>query len=134
MRNVRDIPQFQNIPILKQMPDTPEWLAGLRVSYTDGSWYGNLDTKFTGMNYSTLVNDETVAGTALVNATLGYRFGDVAILKKPTLQLNILNLFDRNYVRINSGSGSSFTQTAANTPFYYIGSPRFVSVTLRTDF
>ena len=118
----------------KQMPDTPEWLAGLRVSYTDGSWYGNLDTKFTGMNYSTLVNDETVAGTALVNATLGYRFGDVAILKKPTLQLNILNLFDGNYVRINSGSGSSFTQTAANTPFYYIGSPRFVSVTLRTDF
>ena len=118
----------------KQMPDTPEWLAGLRVNYANGAWYGNVDAKFTGNSYSTLVNDQSVAAATLVNVTAGYRFADTSWLKKPSVQLNVSNLFDKSYVRINSGSGSNFTQTAASNPTYYIGAPRFVAVTLRSDF
>jgi iron complex outermembrane receptor protein len=74
----------------------------------------------------------------LINATAGYRFADTAFLKKPSVQLNVSNLFNREYVRINSGSGSLFTTRAlgagGSAPSYYVGSPRFVSVTLRSDF
>jgi len=122
----------------KQMPDTPQWLSGLRLGYTSANWYGNADLKYTGKAYSTLVNDESVDGVTLFNVSLGYRFGDTAFLKKPSVQLNVNNLFDQSYLRINSGSGSNFTTraigTGGSTPFYYVGSPRFVSVTLRSDF
>lgn len=122
----------------KQMPDTPEWLGALRLSYNEGSWYGNLDTKFTGKSFSTLVNDESVAAATLVNATLGYRFANSSFLKSPSIQFNVSNLFDKEYVRINSGSGSLFTTRAlgvgGSAPAYYVGAPRFFSVTLRSDF
>ena len=122
----------------KQMPDTPEWLSGLRLSYNSGSWYGNVDAKFTGKNFSTLVNDETVDANTLVNTTVGYRFANTAFLKKPSIQFNVSNLFDQNYVRINSSSGSQFTTRAVgaggSSPSYYVGAPRFMSITLRTDF
>lgn len=122
----------------KQMPDTPEWLSGLRLSYNSGSWYGNVDAKFTGKNFSTLVNDETVDANTLVNTTVGYRFANTAFLKKPSIQFNVSNLFDQDYVRINSGSGSQFTTRAVgaggSSPSYYVGAPRFMSITLRTDF
>ncbi len=117
-----------------QMPDTPEWLSGLSLNYVNGAFYGNVDAKLTGHSYSTLVNDQSIASVTLINTTLGYHFSDTAFLKKPSLQFNASNLFNRNYVRINSGSGSAFTQTAAQVPSYYIGAPRFVSVTLRSDF
>lgn len=122
----------------KQMPDTPEWLSGLSLNYASGPWYGNVDAKFTGKSYSTLVNDESVDASTLVNGTLGYRFADTAFLKKPSVQLNVSNLFNTEYLRINSGSGSLFTTRAlgagGSTPSYYVGAPRFVSITLRSDF
>jgi iron complex outermembrane receptor protein len=122
----------------KQMPDTPEWLSGLRLSYNGGAWYGNLDAKFTGKGFSTLVNDESVDANTVVNATLGYRFANTSFLKKPSIQLNVSNLFDAEYVRINSPSGSQFTTRALGaggvSPSYYLGAPRFVSVTFRADF
>jgi iron complex outermembrane receptor protein len=120
------------------MPDTPEWLSGLRLSYNAGTWYGNVDAKFTGKSFSTLVNDEIVDAHTLVNTTLGYRFANTAFLKKPSIQLNVNNLFNEDYVRINSPSGSLFTTraigTGGSTPFYYVGAPRFISVTFRSDF
>lgn len=122
----------------KQMPDTPEWLSGLSLNYANGPWYGTVDAKFTGKSYSTLVNDESVDAKTLVNSTLGYRFADTAFLKKPSIQLNVSNLFNRDSVNINSGSGSLFTTRAlgagGTAPAYYVGAPRFISVTLRSDF
>ncbi len=122
----------------KQMPDTPKVMGALSLGYNNGSWYGNADVKHTGSAYSTLVNDESMAAATLVNLTAGYRFADSTFLKKPSIQLNVSNLFNHEYVRINSPSGSQFTTRAlgagGSAPYYYIGAPRFVSVTLRTDF
>ena len=126
----------------KQMPDTPEWLSGLRLSYNSGSWFGNVDAKFTGKSFSTLVNDETVDANTLFNLMVGYRFENSGFFKNPSIQLNVSNLFNESYVRINSGSGSQFTTRAltsatlgaGTSPAYYVGAPRFTAVTLRSDF
>ncbi|MCF8169230.1 MAG: TonB-dependent receptor [Rhodoferax sp.] len=122
----------------KQLPDTPKWMSGVRLGYKSGSWYASTDLKHTGSAFSSLVNDESVDAVTLVNATLGYRFADSSFFKKPTIQLNVSNLTDQDYLRINSGSGSLFTTRAlgagGSAPAYYVGAPRFISVTLRSDF
>jgi iron complex outermembrane receptor protein len=125
----------------KQMPDTPEWLSGLRIAYNSANWYGNVDLKYTGAAYSTLVNDETMGDYATVNVTTGYRFADSTFFKKPSIQMNVMNLFDTNSLRISSPSGSSFTTRAqanangaGSTPAYYVSAPLYLSVTLRSDF
>jgi iron complex outermembrane receptor protein len=34
-------------------------------------------------------------------------------LKKPTVRLNVYNLFDKQYLNLNGGSGSQFTTNAS---------------------
>jgi iron complex outermembrane receptor protein len=112
------------------------------LSYNSSSWYGNVDAKFTGKSYSTLVNDESVDANTLVNLTVGYHFANTGFFKNPSIQLNVSNLFNEDYVRINSGSGSQFTTRAltsatlgaGSSPAYFVGAPRFSAVTFRSDF
>jgi iron complex outermembrane receptor protein len=122
----------------KQLPDTPNWLGGLSLSYTDGGWFGSIQAKYTGPSFSTLVNDEQVDGVTLVNANIGYKFASAGFFKNPQIQFNVSNLFNEQYLRINSGSGSQFTVRAQGAggvaPAYYVGAPRFSAVTLRSDF
>ena len=122
----------------KQMPDTPLWMSGIRLGYNSGNWFGNADVKYTSAAYTTLVNDDSVDPVTLVNASVGYKFADSTFMKKPKLMLNIINLFDQSYLRVNSGSGSNFTVRALGTggsaPSLYVGAPRYVSVTFRTEF
>jgi iron complex outermembrane recepter protein len=125
----------------KQLPDTPEMLAGLRVAYNNGPFYANVDAKYTDRVFSTLVNDEQIDAYTVVNATLGYRFSDTSFMKKPSIQFNVANLFDQSYLRINSSSGSQFSIRALGVqppnqfvPQYYVGAPRFASVTFRANF
>jgi iron complex outermembrane receptor protein len=126
----------------KQQPDTPTWLSGLSLNYNSDNWYGSVEAKYQGLSYSTLVNDQEVAGYTLFNGTLGYKFASTSFLKNPSLQFNVTNLGGHEYVRINSGSGSLFTirantiagGPAGSNPSYYIGAPRFSSVTFRTEF
>lgn len=116
----------------KQLPDTPPWMSALRLNYVSGSLYGNVDFKYTGNSYSNLVNSESMRDYGIVNLTVGYRFANMGLFKKPSLQLNVANLLDQQYERISSGSGSSFT--ASSPAFFYMGSPRFTSLTFRTEF
>jgi len=122
----------------KQMPDTPEFMSALSVAYNSSNWYGNVDLKYTGQSYSTLVNDETMGDYSVVNLTAGYRLAGDTFFKKPSIQMNIVNLFNANYLRISSPSGSSFTTRAqgagGSAPSYYVSAPMFMSITLRSEF
>jgi iron complex outermembrane receptor protein len=71
----------------------------------------------------------------------GYKLPATAFFKSPEVRLNVDNLTNTEYKRINSPSGSSFTARAlplgalaGSNPSYFIGAPRFASVTLRSDF
>lgn len=124
----------------KQFPDTPLWMAGLGLSYEQNGWFGGLSAKYTGKSYSTLVNDEAMDAYTTVNLTAGRKFGAIGtgFIKNAEVRLNVVNLFNKDYLRINSPSGSSFTVRALGTggsaPSYYVGAPRFTSVTFRADF
>jgi iron complex outermembrane receptor protein len=127
----------------KQMPDTPMFLSGLNVTYKYEGFYASLDAKYNGSNYSTLVNDQSVKGVTLLNLSTGYKFANFGFLKSPQVMLNVVNLTNQKYERVNSGSGSQFTYysqpinstlNSPSQPSYYVGAPRFTSITLRSDF
>jgi iron complex outermembrane receptor protein len=122
----------------KQMPDTPKLMAALALSYKDGPVFGQLTAKHTGKAFATLVNDQAMDAYALWNLSVGYKLPESSFFKSPQVRLNVDNLTNTEYKRINSPSGSSFTArsvgTGAGTVFYFIGAPRFTSVTLRSDF
>jgi iron complex outermembrane receptor protein len=122
----------------KQLPDTPKLMAAMALGYKDGPVFGQLTAKHTGKAFSTLVNDQSMDAYALWNLSVGYKLPSSTFFKTPEVRLNIDNLTNTEYKRIGSPSGSSFVTrsvgTGASTVYYYIGAPRFTSVTLRSDF
>ncbi|WP_343741353.1 TonB-dependent receptor [Herbaspirillum huttiense] len=125
----------------KEFPDTPNWLSGLSLQYQQDGWYVFGQAKYTGRRYTTLVNDDALGGYTLFNAGAGMTFASTTWLKKPTVRLNVYNLFDKQYLNLNGGSGSQFTTNAVavngipgTDPSLYIGAPRTFTVTLTADF
>jgi iron complex outermembrane receptor protein len=127
----------------KEFPDTPRWLAGFTVQYANGPFLANLSSKYTGRRYASLVNDEAVSGFVTSDLNMAYRFGATSWMKNATLRLNVSNLFDRDSLLLSTGSGSSFVNntlpipgvtSTTSTVFYYVGAPRFTSLSLQFDF
>jgi len=125
----------------KEFPDTPNWLSGLSVQYARDSWYVFGSAKYTGKRYSSLVNDDSLGGYTVFNTGAGYTFPSSSWLKKPTMRLNVNNIFNKEYLNMNSGSGSQFTTNAqavgpvaASAPTFYVSAPRSFSVTVTADF
>lgn len=122
-------------------PDTPKMMLGASAQYANGPYLASLSAKHVGKRYTTLMNDESLDAYTTVDFNAGYRFASSGFFKNPTVRLNISNLFDKKYLIANSGSGSSITTTVDTTkgsgsgvPQYYVGAPRFASVSLSSDF
>jgi iron complex outermembrane receptor protein len=126
-----------------QFPDTPQWMFAVSGQYSKGPVMAQLIGKYTGMRYTTLMNDESLDAYFTLDLNAGYRFENTAFLKNPTVRLNWSNILNTGYLLANSGSGSSISATAnpANSaikgygvPSYYVGAPSFASVSFSTEF
>jgi iron complex outermembrane receptor protein len=121
----------------KELTNTPSWKAGLSAQYETGVWYARLKAKYTGSQWATLVNDEKVPAYTLLGFDAGYQFANTTWMKKPTIRLNVSNLLNKEF---RNASSSTFTNaTTVNNingraPTYYLGAPRFASVTFSADF
>jgi iron complex outermembrane receptor protein len=114
----------------KQFPLAPKYMSGLSAQYADGPFSAQLRAKYTGKVYSTLMNDDAVAGYTVFDLYAGYKLESGPLIKNPVLKLNVSNLFNREYM---SPTGSSNSYSATGTR-YYIGAPRMTSVSLQADF
>lgn len=122
----------------KQFPDSPRLISAASVQYARDKLYAQLQAKYTGKRFSTLVNDEEVPGYTTFDLNAGYAFGNMAFMKGLILRANISNITNKRYLASNAGSGSLFTTNAtgvgAQSPSYYAGAPRFASVSLSAEF
>ncbi|MFZ5668303.1 MAG: TonB-dependent receptor [Pseudomonadota bacterium] len=128
----------------KRLVETPEWQSGFRVGWdvTDNLSVG-LQGKHVGDRFSTDVNDESTPAYNLFNLDVRY---DLPFLGEngSYLQLNVINLFDEEYLgnissRNNAKTtdvdlGSGISNRAGSAPTYSVGAPRTVQVTLRANF
>lgn len=120
----------------KVMPNTPKLKAGLSLEYSQGTFYARVKAKATSKQAGTLVNDEWAPGYTTYGFDAGYTFANFGMFKRPKLQLNVSNITNKQY---RNPASSSVTNTTAfpgynaGTLRYYLGAPRFASVTLSVD-
>jgi iron complex outermembrane receptor protein len=120
----------------KQMPLTPKLKAGLSAEYQTGAFWARVKAKATGEQAATLVNDEWAPGYTTFGIDAGYTFANFGIFKRPKLNVNISNITNKQYRNPSSQSVNNTTAypgIAAGTLRYYLGAPRFASVTLSVD-
>jgi iron complex outermembrane receptor protein len=120
----------------KEMPLTPKHKLGLSVEYQDGAFFTRLKAKTTSRQMATLVNDEIAPGYTTFGLDGGYTFENFGMLKRPKLNFNISNLSNKQYRNPSSQSVTNTTAypgVSAGTLRYYLGAPRFASVTLSVD-
>jgi iron complex outermembrane receptor protein len=125
----------------KEFPLAPKQMAGLSMQYSNGPGYVQLKAKRTGKMFTSLMNDEGADGYTAVDLNAGYRVGNLGFGRVLTVRFNILNLFDKEYMRasglvVNAKAITSGATTLkpADTVFYYLSAPRFTGLTLTVDF
>lgn len=114
----------------KTVVDTPKHLIHAEIAYDNDGFFGRLGANYMSKRFFTYLNDQSVPGRVLVDATLGYRFN--AGLRKPIeIQLNATNLLDKRYV---STIGSNGFGNSGDNQTLLAGSPRAVFATLKAGF
>ncbi|TWI62629.1 iron complex outermembrane receptor protein [Pseudoduganella lurida] len=120
-----------------EFPLTPKWKAGLSAEYSNGPGFARLTAKATSKQQATLMNDEEVPGYTTMGFDAGYTFANFMKLKRPRIMINVSNLTDKQYRNPSSQSvtnAKAYGSYAAGTVFYYLGAPRFTSVSFSADF
>jgi iron complex outermembrane recepter protein len=88
----------------KTLVDAPKHLIKAELAYDSSRFFGRVGVNYMSQRFFTYLNDQSVPGRALVDATLGFRF-DFAGLKKAEFQLNASNLFDTKYIATIGSNG-----------------------------
>ncbi len=120
----------------KQVVDTPEHMAKLGIRYQHEQWNVGLDARYIGERYGDVLNAERVDAVTLFDMTGQYR-----LHRSLALTLNVLNLFDKQYIGPISAADDAIANfTAAlngvtgNGSTYQYGAPRTFFVGLSADF
>lgn len=114
----------------KALPEVPDWMATLGMTYKLSDFTFNLSGKYVGKRFATDLNDLETPDYTVVNGSVRWDLPGLAFLKPGTYaQLNVINLTDEYYY----GSISS-TVAASNKPSFNVGAPRTVMLSLHTAF
>ena len=113
--------------------DTPAHLAKGEVNYDDGAFFGNVSGAYTSNRNLTYTGDLKVKGYVLFDAAIGYRFPEGGALGGIQLQVNAVNLLNKDYIAA-LGSGQFFNNATSLNNTMQAGSPRQVFGTIRKRF
>jgi iron complex outermembrane receptor protein len=114
----------------KEVVDTPKHLLRGEVAYDSDAFFGRVGANYMSKRYFNYLNDRSVPGRVLVDATVGYRL-DAGLRAPLELQLNATNLFGKDYV---STIGSNGFGNSGDNQTLLAGSPRQIFVTLKAGF
>jgi iron complex outermembrane receptor protein len=111
----------------KSVVDTPENMLKGEVGYDNGSLFAKVGFDYIDARYFTYLNDQEVDSRTLVDLSLGYRMKDLGFLRQLTIQANVANATDEDYISTVGSAGfgnSGDRQTLLN------GAPRQYFITL----
>ncbi|MET0857347.1 MAG: TonB-dependent receptor [Telluria sp.] len=122
----------------KELPGSPRLKAGLSLEYSQKAFWARVKAKATSEQQGTFANEEIPSpGYTLFGFDAGYTFANFGMIKRPKLTLNASNLTNKQYRNPGSGipnnSAIPGAVTTTSTLRYYLGAPRFVSLTLSMD-
>lgn len=114
----------------KTVVDAPKHMLRGELSYDSESAFGRIGVNYMSKRYFTFLNDMSVPGRVLVDATIGYRL-NIGQRQPVELQLNAVNLFDKRYVGTIGSNGFGFS---GDNQTLLAAAPRQVFVTLKAGF
>lgn len=114
----------------KTVVDAPKHLLRGEVAYDSDTFFGRVAINYMSRRYFTYLNDQSVPGRALADATLGYRF-DIGQRSPLEIQLNATNLLNKKYV---ATIGSNGFGNRGDNQTLLAGAPQQFFVTLKAGF
>jgi iron complex outermembrane recepter protein len=113
----------------KEVVETPDVTYGARAEYTIGGLKAGVQAKYVGRRWSTDVNDQAAPSYKTVDLDARYAFNLAGLSSQ--VQLNVLNLFDEQYL---AGISTQITDPTGTSVRYTVGAPRTYQVTLQVMF
>lgn len=113
----------------KQVVDAPERLFATELRWAQGGFEAQLGAKYTDERYLTYLNDSKVDDFWVADASASYQWTGLSWAESLKLQLNVTNLFDKEYF---SSLGTNGFVTSDPTGLNYTlqaGAPRQVFLT-----
>ncbi|MCX7863437.1 MAG: TonB-dependent receptor [Novosphingobium sp.] len=110
----------------KTVVDSPKHMLRGELNYDSEGLFGRIGVNYMSRRYFTYTNDRSVPGRALVDATIGYRFGE-----RVELQVNATNLFDKRYI---STIGSGGFGNSGDRQTLLVGAPQQFFATIKAKY
>jgi iron complex outermembrane receptor protein len=114
----------------KTVVDAPRQLFNTELSYEGGAWFARAGGKYTGKRYYTYLNDAGVPSFWLANLSAGYKLKSLGFVKDLSLQVNVTNLFDKQYISSIGTNGFQASDPNGTAQTLLTGAPRQVFITL----
>lgn len=120
----------------KEMINTPRRKLSLSAEYQNGAFWTRIKAKATSRQAASYTNDEWAPGYTTFGIDGGYTLPNMGMFKRPKLTVNLSNITNKQY---RNPSSTTVTHTVLTnginpgTQRYYLGAPRFASVTLSVD-
>ena len=108
----------------KTVVDTPKNMFDTEIGYENSIWFAKLGAKYTGKRYYTYTNDASVSSYWLGNLSAGYKLPSGGMVKDLSLQLNVTNLFDKQYFSTIGSNGFQATDPTGSFATLQAGAPR----------
>jgi len=114
----------------KQVVDAPKTMFKTELSYDTPVWFSRVGAKFTDKRFYTYTNDASVPSYWIADLTAGYKQKSFAGLKDFSIQLNVQNLLNKQYISTIGSNGFQATDPNGTAQTILTGAPRqfFVSV------
>lgn len=109
--------------------DTPQNMVKGELVYDDSRFFGRVGADYMSKRYFTYLNDQSVAGRVLVDASIGYHFPEA--WGGFSIEGSVTNLTDKRYISTIGTNG--FTASGDNQTLL-AGAPRQWFVTLKKGF
>ena len=109
--------------------DTPQNMVKGELVYDDSRFFGRVGADYMSKRYFTYLNDQSVDGRVLVDASIGYRFP--AEWGGFSIEGSVTNLTDKKYI---STIGTNGFQASGDNQTLLAGAPRQWFVTLKKGF
>jgi len=114
----------------KDVVDAPRNMFDTEVAYDNAIWFARLGGKYTAKRYYTYLNDAGVPSSWIANFASGYKFGKMGAFKEVSLQFNVTNLFDKQYISTIGTGGFVASDPTGSLMTLQAGAPRQFYLTL----
>lgn len=117
----------------KQLPDAPEYMAKLALSYHIGDWTLTPSARYTSSRWGDVQNSQKIDGYTIVDFDLAYKMGHFMGSNNALFRLTATNLTNEKYIATINAVDNYLVATGSPTT-YQTGAPIGVYGSLNLKF